>query len=202
MRLTYFFLFMIITIIGCTTDQKVMQLKLMKNNAINKTFSNKEIKDLAKLRLIVDNMVQNYTGETDTKTAYENYIQYLAETTIIGEIKNKIELPYDSLVQAINQNITFQEIWGIDTLNNNSYHLRLNTSGKVIKFIASLSEENSNYSNIMETIEIAGDVSPATIADFIKLPEHYNWNSEAEKLYASIILPILCNKPVRKNQNY
>ena len=197
----FILMFVSVTFIACN-QQKVMENKLGSDPIIQSVFSKKEISDLATIRLLVDNMVIAKTGETDTKQAYEKFIGYLAESKNAGdELTNKITLPHDSLIVIIAENPTLQEIWRIENYPPMK-SFSINRDGKVIEFLKQLSIENSNYKAVLEGIEIAGDVSPTVISDFIKIPEHYNYDSEAEKLYATAILVILTNKSISIDDMY
>lgn len=189
-------LFLIVLFANGCNEQKVLQREMAKNNAIANTFTRKEIKGLASLRLVVDKVVFAQTGEHDPKKAYENYISYLTEkTNTVKEISSKIQLPHDSLVVAVNESAVFREIWNVDTLPD-FYWLELNRSGRFVDFLSALSEENPHFTQVLEGIEIAGDFSPSTVADFFKRPQNYNMGSEAEKLYASVVLITMTNPTI------
>jgi beta-lactamase regulating signal transducer with metallopeptidase domain/tetratricopeptide (TPR) repeat protein len=185
---------------GCN-QQKVIEKKMASDPLIQAVFSKKEIKDLAEIRLMMDQMVLAQTGETDTKTAYEKFIASVGKVKTANEIPDKIPLSHDSLVQIIKANPTLQEIWNI--YEKPQYTgIELNLKGKVMEFLKQLSKENANYNSVLEGIAVAGDISPSVISDFLLIPAHYNWESEAEKLYATIVLVILTNKTITRADMY
>lgn len=185
---------------GCN-QQKVLENKMGSDPVIKAVFNKNEIKELAGIRLMIDKMVLTQTGETDTKTAYEKFIASVGKVKTANEIPDKIPLSHDSLVQIIKANPTLQEIWKIyekPQFND----ISLNMKGKGMEFLKQLSKENANYISVLEGIEGAGDISPSVISDFLMIPARYNWESEAEKLYATIVLVILTPQSVSKADLY
>lgn len=185
---------------GCN-QQKVMEKKMGSDPVLKAVFNKNEIKDLAEIRLMIDQMVLAQTGETDTKTAYEKFIASLGKVENATEVSGKIPLLHDSLVQIIKGNYTFKELWKVND-NTKSTSISLNLKGKVMEFLKKLSNENANYSSVLQGIEGAGDLSPSVISDFLMIPTRYNWESEAEKLYATTVLVILTNRSVSKADLY
>jgi hypothetical protein len=196
MKSNVFLVLMLFAISSGAQSLKDITRSLNKNNAISKTFTRKEIKDLANLRVIIDNEIYKTTQEKDSKTAYEKYFQYLSNSKTPDEIRKKINIPCDSLEVKISKNNTFQEIWNITRLENNDIYLSLNRSGKIMDFFVNLSKGNPFYSKLLETIEITGDISPGMMLFHLKSPNpNLNLENDANKLFASIILVILCNNP-------
>ena len=196
MRSSVFLVLILFTISSGAQSLKDISHSLNKNEAISKTFTPKEIKDLANLRVIIDNEIYKTTQEKDSKTAYEKYFQYLSDSKTPEEIRKKINLPCDSLVLEISKNKTFQEIWNVTQLENNDIYLSLNSSGKIMDFLVNLSKENPFYLRLLETIEITGDISPGIMVFLLKSPNpNLNLENDANILYASILLVILCNNP-------
>lgn len=144
-------------------------------------------------------MIQKQTGESDIKLAYEKYLQYLAEDNYENMI-TKVIFPYDSIIQEITKNSTYQNIWRIVTLDNGQQFIRLNCwNGKFMDLLSNLSQVNKQYSGAIENIEIAGDFpSSFSIPNLVNFPEKYNLASEAEKLYVAITL-ITVSKPAGKS---
>jgi len=185
---------------GCN-QQKVIEKRMASDPVIQAVFSKNEIKELAEIRLMIDKMVLAQTGEANIKTAYEKFIASLGKVETADEISTKIPLSHDSLIQIVKANYTFKEIWKVND-KTKSTSISLNLKGKGMEFLKKLSKENTNYISVLEGIETAGDISPSVISDFLVIPARYNWESEAEKLYATTVLVILTNRSVSKADLY
>lgn len=194
-------IFCLFALINGCNQQKVLEKKMASDPVIKAVFNKNEIKALAKIRLMMDKMVLGQTGETDTKTACEKFIASLGKVENAAEISEKIPLSHDSLVQIIKANPTLQEIWEISG-KSQSPSISLNLKGKVMELLKQLSNKNANYNSVLQGIEAAGDISPSVISDFLMIPTRYNWENEAEKLYATIVLVILTNQSVSKADLY
>jgi len=204
-------IFLLITLFLCTialfsgcNQQKAIEKKMADDPVIQSVFSKNEIKDLARIRLMIDKMVIGQTGESDTKTAYEKFISSLGKVETAAEISGKIPLSHDSLVHIIKATPTLQEIWKIWDIKEKTQFtdIDLNYSGKVMVFLKQLSKKNANYNAVLEGIENAGGISPTVVSDFLMIPARYNWESEAEKLYATVIFVILTNKTITRADIY
>lgn len=191
-------LFLFIAGVNGLDKRKVLYRNLKKDAVISKVFSKDEIKDLVELRLMTDEMVVNVTGEPDTKIAYQKFNESLSSRSTMKEVMEAITIPHDSLVVLVKSSPAFLQIY--DVSNVNYMNFSLNREGKVMEFLRELSKLDSIYSDVLNEIEIAGDISPSTISSFIKEPYKYNMESEAEQLYACIIYGILSNKITYRNE--
>ncbi len=188
-------LFLFIAGVNGLDQRKVLYRNLKKDPVISKVFSKDEIKDLVELRLMTDEMVVNITGEPDTKLAYQKFNESLSSKST-KEVMEVITVPHDSLVVLVKSSPALLHIY--DVSNASTMNFSLNLEGKVIEFLRELSKRDSIYSDVLNGIEIAGDISPSSISSFIKEPEKYNMESEAERLYASIIYGFLSNKIIER----
>jgi len=193
-------LFLFIAGVNGLDQRKVLYRNLKKDPVISKVFSKDEIKDLVELRLMTDEMVVNTTGEPDTKLAYPEFNELLSSKSTIKEVMEAITVPYDSLVVLIKSSPALLHIY--DVSNASTMNFSLNLEGKVIEFLRELSKRDSIYSDVLNGIEIAGDISPSNISSFIKEPEKYNMESEAERLYASVIYGFLSNPIIKRNDKF
>ena len=191
-------LFLFIAGVNGLDKRKVLYRNLKKDPVISKVFSKDEIKDLVELRLMTDAMVVNTTREPDTKIAYPKFNELLSGKETVSEVKEKITLSHDSLVTVVKSHPALLEIYDVSNSNNMSFSI--NRHGKVMEFLQELSKQNAVYKEIRETIEIAGDVSPSTVASLVNVREKYNMESEAERLYASIIYGILTNRILKRGE--
>ncbi|MCK3682984.1 M56 family metallopeptidase [Maribellus sp. YY47] len=191
-------LFLFIAGVNGLNQRKVLYRNLKKDPVISKVFSKDEIKDLVELRLMTDDMVVNTTGESDTKIAYQKFNELLSSRNTGEEVKEKITLPHDSLVTLAKSNPALLQIYEVS--NAPTMNFSLNLEGKVMQFLQELSKESEFYKKVLEGIEIAGDISPSNISSFIKEPGKYNMESEAERLYASMIYGFLSNKIIGRNE--
>ncbi|WP_167605429.1 M56 family metallopeptidase [Maribellus sediminis] len=192
-------LFLFIAGVNGLNQRKVLYRNLKKDPVISKVFSKDEIKDLVELRLMTDEMVINTTGESDTKIAYQKFNELLSSKNTGEEVEGIITVPHDSLVTVVKSHPALLEIY--DVSNSNYMSFSINRQGKVMEFLQELSKQNGVYKNVLERIEIAGDISPSNISSFIKEPEKYNMESEAERLYASIIYGFLSNEIILKGKS-
>lgn len=191
-------LFLFIAGVNGLDKRKVLYRNLKKDEVISKVFSKDEIKDLVELRLMTDEMVVNTTGEPDTKIAYQKFNESLSSKSTIKEVMEAITVPHDSLVVLVKSSPALLHIY--DVSNASTMNFSLNLEGKVMEFLRELSKRDSIYSDVLNGIEIAGDISPSNISSFIKEPEKYNMESEAEQLYSSIIYGILSNKILKRGE--
>ncbi len=192
-------LFLFIAGVNGLDQRKVLYRNLKKDPVISKVFSKDEIKDLVELRLMTDDMVVNVTGEPDTKIAYQKFNESLSSKST-KEVMEAITVPHDSLVVLIKSSPALLHIY--DVSNASTMNFSLNLEGKVIEFLRELSKRDSIYSDVLNGIEIAGDISPSNISSFIKEPEKYNMESEAERLYASVIYGFLSNPIIKRNDKF
>jgi hypothetical protein len=183
-------------------EKNQLAYKLQNDTIIQAVFSKNDIEQLAKLRQMVDKMVLKQTGEKNTNTAYIRFVNHLKQSKTTLQLSEKIKLSHDSVVLLINTNSALGELFRIDEQMNHQNQISLNLSGKMLPFVKKLSGENPHYSSIHESILIAGDISPSVISDFIFNPESYNLKSEAEKLYASLLIVVLTNQTVMKKTGY
>ncbi len=191
-------LFLFIAGVNGLDQRKVIYRDLKKDPLISKVFSKDEIKDLVELRLIADKMVVNTTGESDTKNAYQKFNELLSSEKTMEEVKRMITVSHDSLVSVVKLHPALLEIYDVSDRSDLSFSL--NRNGKIMQFLQELSKQNAVYKEIVENIEIAGDISPSTISSFIKEPEKYNMESEAERLYGSIIYGFLSNRILKRGE--
>lgn len=191
-------LFLFIAGVNGLNQRKVLYRNLKKDPVISKVFSKDEIKDLVELRLMTDEMVVNVTGEPDTKIAYLKFNELLSSKRSVSEVKEKITVPHDSLVTLVKSHPALLEIY--DVSDKSDFSFSINRHGKVMQFLQELSKQTEVYKNILEGIEVAGDISPAAISSLVNVREKYNMESEAERLYASIIYGILSNRIIYRNE--
>jgi len=193
-------LFLFIAGVNGLNQLKVLYRNLKKDPVISKVFSKDEIKDLVELRLMTDEMVVNVTGDPDTKIAYQKFNELLSSRSTMKEVMEAITIPHDSLVVLVKSSLALLQIY--DVSNAPTMNFSLNREGKVMEFLKDLSKLDSIYSDVLNGIEIAGDISPSTISSFIMEPYKYIMERESERLYASIIYGFLSNKiiPEKKVQ--
>lgn len=197
----FIILLVVIACINGSNPYNVKTKEMVEDRVIRSTFNRGEIRDLAQLRVMTDQMIQRRTGSTNMREAWNLYVKELAAVKTAGKIADQIDLPHDSLVDVISENKTFREIWNV---NKTSVHsgFSLNRDGKIMAFIQHLSEVNSHYSTVLEGIEIAGDISPVSFGDFITNNELYHLENEAERLYATVLLIMLNNPPYLRSDQY
>ena len=100
---------------------------------------------------------------------------------------------------------TFENIWSIgwsrkmdsnDTLKN----VELNRHGKYVEFLKTLGKQDSIIDKYCTGLEVAGDISPAMVADLVKNYNNYNIKDPKIRLMIAIHYLTLNDKFERKEK--
>ena len=139
---------------------------------MTKTFSAIEINDL----LIIQNFFDKSIGLTEYKNQKDlinAYIDFFKLNSNIGKVTD-LKLPIDFKEQKDLYNQldkrTFDDIWLIGSstkmdLNDTLKNIELNRHGKYMEFLKVFGKQNSVIDKYYNTLNVAGDISPAMVAD-------------------------------------
>lgn len=183
------FLVFIITI-SCTS---VRQDRLPDDEIVKSTFSPGEIEDLSKILSFFDQQIsmRDKGSEKSPDESYQRFFKELSEVKTTGDLSIPIDFKkQNDLYTELNES-TLKQIWSYgwivkwgttDTLKN----MQLNRDGKFAKFLKKSGENNRVIKKYAESLEIAGEISPAIIGDLLKNYSNYDMNDPKIRLMVAI----------------
>lgn len=189
----------------CCVSQR--QNDLSNDETIKETFNATEIDDLLKIQSFFDKSI----GLTDTKNqkeiikAYTDFFQLNSEIEKVADLD--LPINFNDQKKLYNQldKKTFEDIWSIgwstkmnsnDTLKN----VELNRHGKYVEFLKTLGKQDSIIDKYHNSLEVAGDISPAIVADLVKNHDNYNIKDPKIRLMIAIHYLTLNDKFERKEK--
>lgn len=176
--------------------------KVENDDNIQNLFSEKEIVDINSIIKFADNKMLSKSNEKNIDLAYHNYFESLSKN-----IKEDSRIPsaFDekekySFLESLDKN-TFNDFFRIKTqLKNVRYKdtiltnidnvklLKINRSGKFMKYLEKTGETDEFYKELYETIEIAGDLPPSLATWFPVNHKDFDFNIVKNRLWAAIYL--------------
>lgn len=189
----------------CCVSQR--QNDLSNDETIKETFNATEIDDLLKIQSFFDKSI----GLTVTKNqkeiikAYTDFFQLNSEIEKVADLD--LPINFNDQKKLYNQldKKTFEDIWSIgwstkmnsnDTLKN----VELNRHGKYVEFLKTLGKQDSIIDKYHNSLEVAGDISPAIVADLVKNHDNYNIKDPKIRLMIAIHYLTLNDKFERKEK--
>jgi len=141
---------------------------------ISKFFSAKETKQLTLLTHDFDqHIISAYGKSGDLNLAWQTFFKELKSTTDASEIKDKINLTsteQENMLKKLGTE-TLRKIWNLKSLKEKGKKqnelLSLKYKSNYSLFLEDLSRENNLIKEYRNSIEIAGDISPNSVANLI-----------------------------------
>ncbi|WP_321288302.1 hypothetical protein [uncultured Sunxiuqinia sp.] len=186
-------LFLVLTIIiafSCTTQK---QNNLSNDETIKESFNSTEINDLTKIQSFFDKSI-GLTENKNQENLEKVYTYFFLENSDIEKAANfKLSINFNDQKELYNQldEKTFNDIWEISwskkwNSNDTIKHVQLNRQGKYVQFLKTFGEQDSVINNYYNSLEIAGDISPAMVADLAKNYKNYNVKDPKIRLIIAI----------------
>ena len=147
-----------------------------KSELMEKYFNHKEIQRLNQLVNDFDkHIISTYRQSRDLGMAWNSFFAALASVKTSSEIKEKINLSeeeQDEMLKKVGIE-TLEKIWNIDISSSekDEKHIKLESlkyKSNYTRFLVDLSEENELIKNYHKSIEVAGDISPASVTNLIQ----------------------------------
>ncbi len=160
-------------------------------------FSPAELKGIEEMITYVDRQVSEITNTTDINESYHTYFDELESFVFPAFIKDTTKFKF---LETIDEE-AFSTIWRIDdhktmvktkdtvlTDLQGFKSLELNHQGKYLNYLKEIGKTDKWYAAQYEIIEIAGDISPATVAWFREHHQEFDFTLFKDRLWATVFL--------------
>ena len=160
-------------------------------------FSPAELKGIEEMIIYVDRQVSEITKETEINKSYHAYFNELSFDVFPALVKDTAKFKF---LETIDEE-AFSTIWRMDhhtemvktkdtvlTDLHGYQSLELNPLGKYLNYLKELGKTDKHYSEIYKSIEIAGDLSPSTVAWFREHHQELDFTRFKDRLWATVIL--------------
>ena len=198
---------LILTMIVAISCSSQRQDSLLNDSTIKMVFDSSEINDLLKIQDFFDKSI-GLTDKNKDEDVLKVYADFFNTNSEIEKVAD-LELPINfndqkDLYNQIDKK-TFENIWSIgwsrkmdsnDTLKN----VELNRHGKYVEFLKTLGKQDSIIDKYCTGLEVAGDISPAMVADLVKNYNNYNIKDPKIRLMIAIHYLTLNDKFERKEK--
>ncbi|SHK01657.1 hypothetical protein SAMN05444280_15010 [Tangfeifania diversioriginum] len=176
--------------------------ELVIDETAKKTFSQTELEGIQSMIRFVDSCVVKETNLTDINAAYHAYLERQKEFMKKGEmmsplIKDAVKF---SFLERLDSNAV-KSIWHIDdyikeigtrdtslTDVHGIKTISINLFGSYMDYLKKIGETDERYKNIAETVEIAGDISPATTGWFLLNHNEFDFMLFKDRLFATVFI--------------
>ena len=198
---------LILTMIVAISCSSQRQDSLSNDSTVKMVFDSSEINDLLKIQDFFDKSI-GLTDKNKDEDVLKVYADFFNTNSEIEKVAD-LELPINfndqkDLYNQIDKK-TFENIWSIgwsrkmdsnDTLKN----VELNRHGKYVEFLKTLGKQDSIIDKYCTGLEVAGDISPAMVADLVKNYNNYNIKDPKIRLMIAIHYLTLNDKFERKEK--
>jgi hypothetical protein len=176
--------------------------ELIVDETAKEIFSATELEEIKKVIFYVDSTVLDITSAEDINRAYHIYFDTLLSKMkngedIIGLVKDTVKYKF---LENLNKE-SFEAVWRMsekarmvkykDTLLSDlkGYKtLEINMIGKYLDYLNSTGKTDSVYAQIVNSIQIAGDIPPSTFGWFLTNHDDFDFTNFKNRLWATVFL--------------
>ena len=197
--------FLLIGSFSCQ-NSKQSSLKLESDKCLTEVFTSNELKDIQSMINYVDSAVIAFSGNSNVKEAYPEYLnRYFESFANVTKENDARILLFNSdekyaFLESLDQNV-FESFWRFnshyeklwdskrDTLLEDVDYIRdlcLNISGKYIKYLECVGKEDADFKALYEHFRSMGDISP--IAFQLHKHENFDVNSLKYRLLTVVFI--------------
>ncbi len=186
--------------------------KELQKTCITNYFENSELKDLSDLMVEFENNIYANDKSINLQKKYIAFCSELEKEKSSLDFNNKIQLLFqdNKKTNQLISNETYKKIWKIEIgriNNSNSFldtTLSLRTDGAYVDFLKDYANKNPFVKEYLNSLIIAGDMSPAMVATMQKEWQKLNFNEPLDRLilavhYFTIAEMLSRNKGTPKN---
>lgn len=202
----------LVLIQSCTPTSK----KLEADQTAKEIFNPAELKGIEQIVSFVDTIISNQTRATDINEAYHAYFNNLESSVADASqfpalIKDSIKFRFLATLDKE----AFDALWKMDdyakmvkykdtilTDLHDFKSLVLNYEGKYMNYLKETGNSDSRYAEVYKSIEIAGDISPATVGWFLSHYQEFDFTLFKDRVWATVFLLRMCDPLEERVERY
>ncbi len=171
--------------------------RIVPDKIAKEIFTPSELKGIEKMITYVDRQVSEITKVSDINQSYHTYFDELDSFVFLALVKDTTKFKF---LETIDEE-AFSTIWRMDnhtemvktkdTVLIDLYgfkSLELNPLGKYLNYLKEIGKTDKWYAAQYESIEIAGDLSPASVAWFREHHQEFDFTLFKDRLWANVFL--------------